>query len=223
MKKYAILFALAAISSTAHAVLLYQNNVQTGFRYQPSSATHLTFDDIQISTSLLGSSTSVDLTRVSVGIRQIGGDAGSDVDIWIGTGNGAGSLSTITKIGTANIGASASSRTVLLSVTSGLPTNYALDMTSFAGKGTMFVGVGFTSTASTIGWRITNGPDANADYFLDVDTTTLTQNAFFFGGSPVATFYAEVEGRPSVVPEPATMTALGLGVLAVARKRMKKA
>src|SRR5262245_60155638 len=55
---------------------LYDNSVQTGFRYNPGSSpigplNPITYDDVPIPVGLLGGFGSIDVTRVTVGIRQV--------------------------------------------------------------------------------------------------------------------------------------------------------
>src|SRR5262249_25613337 len=131
-----------------------------------------------------------------------------------------------TSFGMVNLPAQAASVTSLVVLGDGVTPmfNVPLNSTLISGFGTFAIRVRPSDTGRLNGWRLPSGRDANADVFWQYDPGHTGQPndeaSFFFGGTPTnpaATFYIVVEGNP--VPEPATIGLLGLGVVALLRRR----
>lgn len=226
-------YFIGAADLTPRATL-YTNTTQTGFRYTPGGAApvdnrRVAFDDVPIPVARLGGNVWVDLTQVSVGIRQVAGAPATTVNIYTATlTTGPTPPATEldppgTLICTANLPAAAASVTTVVNCGNGINVfaNVPLNMTLLNGFGTFAVGVKLSDTGGLNGWRLTSGPDANADVFWQFDKkATPPTAAFFFGGTPTnpaATFYISVLGNPS--PEPASLALIGLGALMLLRRR----
>lgn len=222
--------------------VVYDASTQTGFRYNagqagtttPADNRRVAFDDIPIPNATLNGATSLDVCRVTVGIRQVAGAPATDVNVFWST------LTTTvtapdteidipaTLLGTVSLPAAAATVTSLVSIgTSGGPTlfNVPLNSTIINGFGTFAIGVGLSSTDGLNGWRLTNGPSANANVFWQYDPGLTGQPnpeaAFLFSQAtppnPLACFYVVIEGTP--VPTPGSVTLLGLAGLIAARRR----
>jgi len=205
--------------------VIYQNTTETGSRYAPAAPTtgpllNVTFDDIPIPLANIGGATTVDVTKVTVGIRRAGtGSAppGAPCDIsayWATATTEVTDPDTeldqpINLIGSVSLPAptAAGFTTELVTFGDGTTTLFTVDLndTVITGGGgpfgTFLLGLTITPGASTPnGWRLTNGPDANADVFWDLDQNTGEENAFFFGAppAPLAIFYAVIEGAAAV-------------------------
>ncbi|MGE3108165.1 MAG: hypothetical protein AB7G11_09960 [Phycisphaerales bacterium] len=222
--------------------VVYDASTQTGFRYNAGQAGTTTpadnlrtpYDDVPIPNAILNGATSLDVCRVTVGIRRLTGAPATDVSVYWST------LTTMVMapdteidlpsnlIGTVSLPAAAATATELVSLgTSGGPTlfNVPLNSTLISGFGTFAIGMNLSSTDPLNGWRITNGPSANANVFWQHDPNHTGQAndeaAFLFSSAnppnPPATFFIIVEGTP--VPAPGAAALLGLGGLLAARRR----
>lgn len=234
MKRFAIL-ALALVSVSANAVVLYSNTVETGSRWNPGISAGLgtpnvAFDDVNVAAANNPSSLPLQITRVTVGLRRAADSPANGVNLFWAEGNlAAGTVNASNYIGSQAL--AARSGTGFITELVSISTNFIVnpDFTSNAGFGSFFIGISLdnnnaspSGVAQPTGWRLTNGPDANADFMIIRDGgPNGTQGTAWFGGppNPSATFYIVVEGQP--VPEPATMAVLGVGALALVRKRRK--
>jgi uncharacterized repeat protein (TIGR01451 family) len=190
---------------TESRATLYTNTTQTGSRFNPGNTTFIVYDDVPIPVARLGASSSVDLTQVTVGIRQVAGAPAVNVDIFVSTltSNPTAPDTEINPPGTflctVALPARSASTTSLATCGTGTTTiaTVPLNMDLVAGSGTFAVGVRLSEFASGFnGWRLTSGPDPNGDYFWLYDPAGPTESVNWFGGSPVATFYIDVQGTP---------------------------
>src|SRR5688572_201763 len=76
------------------AGILYSNTTETGSRFNPGTGgtvagtgvqQDVTFDDIAIPNARLGGATSVDITKITVGIRRAGNAPATDINLFWGT------------------------------------------------------------------------------------------------------------------------------------------
>lgn len=82
-------------------------------------------------------------------------------------------------------------------------TNLPLDMGFVPGYGALAVGVSIGNANTNNGWRLTSGPDANVDAWVEYDTEVTPAESFlFFGGSPASTFYIQVYGNVVAATSP---------------------
>lgn len=222
--------------------LVYNSVTETGVRANagqagftagaPADPTRTLFDDVPIPVSILGTATSLDVCRVTVGIRRIANAPATDVNVFWTT-----LTTTVTTpdtnldtppilLGTVPLavnGATAVTQLVTFGVTGG-PTlfNVPLNNTIFAGFGAFSIGVGLSNTSIDNGWRVANGPSANATgifWLYDPNHTAgpNTEGGFAFAAPTPSSFYIVVEGNP--VPAPGAFALLGLGGLLAARRR----
>lgn len=231
---FAVLGGALLLASAADAALLYSRATETGFRFTPGGGTvqdanRIAIDDVPIPVARLGTFTSIDVTRVTVGIRRLAGAPATSVDVyWTGFTTTVTAPDTNVNtppnlIGSVGLGATAAAVTTLVTFGDGVTPmfNAALNMDLIAGFGTLGIGVRLSDTGGLNGWRLTSGVDANADIFWMYDPGHTGQPndeaGVFFNGNPIASFYIIVEGE--AVPEPASFGLLGLGGLALLRRR----
>jgi hypothetical protein len=144
--------------------LVYDSSTQTGFRFNPGAAggttpadnARVAFDDVPIPDATLMGATSLDVCRLTVGIRRLASAPATDVSVYWST------LTTIvtapdtnldlpaTLLGTVSLAANGTT-TVTELVTfgsSGGPTlfNVPLNLTLFSGFGAFTVGVNLSNT-----------------------------------------------------------------------------
>jgi hypothetical protein len=234
MKRFLALAAVAAVVVPANAVVLYTNTTETASRFNPglykanSTDQAITFDDCTMGTGTYGAGNSLQITRITVGIRRLASAPAVDVSAyWADNTNpapGGFVAGTPNFIGTNSLlvnGASAVTQQVVFG--DGVNTMFTVtpNETAFAGFGTFFVGVKFSNNNANNGWRITNGPDANVNAMVLYDPTDGDQGIFGFGSTgPAATFWLKVEGN--AVPEPGTIAAIAAGLAAIAARRFRK-
>lgn len=234
-------------ASLSQAVLLYSNTSETGFRANPGNASLIWFDDAPILLSSLPTNTTgVQPTDVTVGIRRLANAPAVDVTIYTAAFDTSLNLvaSSITSLGTTSLAANGAS-SVTSQVTRTASSPYTVPLVADATFGYMAVGVSLSESASGLnGWRITNnmgiasfgspnglgtnvaGSAPNINLFWQWDPGTSTQTLFNFGftganqaTNPPASFFVRLNGNP--VPEPASLAVLGVGAMALLRKRRK--
>lgn len=226
--------------------LVYDSSVQTGFRANagqagfttgaPADPTRVLFDDVPITAAVLGGATSLDVCRVTVGIRRLANAPATDVNVFWST------MTTMvtapdtnldtppTLLGTVSLAANgAAGLTELVTFGStGGPTlfNVPLNGDLLTGFGTFAIGVSLSNADGANGWRITSGPAANANVFWLYDPNHTAQmndeGAYAFSNTnppnPPSSFYLIVEGNP--VPAPGAAALLGLaGFMGFRRRR----
>jgi len=225
--------------------LVYSSTVETGFRANGGQAgftanatadgTRALFDDVPVPAATLNGATSLDVCRITVGIRRLANAPATDVNVFwssMTTTVVAPDTNLDTPpnlLGTVSLaanGAAAALELVTFGVTGG-PTlfNVPLNGDLFAGFGTFSVGVGLSNPDGNNGWRITSGASANANIFwlydpnLSAQATNEGAYAFNNGNppNPPSSFYLVVEGNP--VPTPAGASVLALLSLGALRRR----
>lgn len=223
--------------------ILYMNNVETGSRYNPGVGGNpagsgvqpdVIYDDIPIPAERLGGMTSIEVTRVTVGIRRAGTAPATDINLFWATATTGTSLPDTeldgpgTMFGSVSLAArnEAAFITELVTVGDGVtplftvPLNMNLVGTNPGDYGTFMIGVQITDTSEGTlnGLRLTSGPDGNANVFWLYDSDLENpERRVGFAAPTLATFYIIVEGNP--VPAPGAAALLALGGLAAARRR----
>jgi hypothetical protein len=247
------LAALLAVASSAQAAIIYDASVQTASRVNvgqagffgagdTGSGARVIFDDVPISNATLGLNTSLQVTKVTVGIRQVGTVAApapaTDVSVFWTTFN-SGAVAPDTQIdipsnliGTTNIAASTVGVTTLVSFGDGVAPLFTvpLNTTLIAGFGSFGLGVNLSNINGANGWRLTTPAVGSANaggavWAHDPAQTSGLAGApteigpFNFGAppAPAATFYIVLEGTP--VPEPTTLSLLAVGGLMLLKRR----
>jgi hypothetical protein len=220
--------ALAASAGVANAALIYTNTTQTGSRYNPGAGAggtpNITIDDVPFALADTGGATHLEITKVTIGLRRQGSSSpAQQLNFYATSFSGTSILSPMLLGGFAiPAGTGTAFFTDIhtlgdgVSVLGTVPLDYAL----LAGFGTAGIGISFSDTLSTTGWRVTNGPsvNANAGWVWDQDASTQFGPFVFSGTNPPAvTFYLVVEGN--FVPTPGSLALVGLGGLVVARRR----
>lgn len=248
MKLYVLgLAALAAAS--AQAITLYDMTpaggaAETGFRYFPGAQTGDTsgtlfnkaLDDVLIPTSVTPVNSVVDVTRVTFGIRRLANAQSCTITGYFAVPSDPPStgwpLTNVTQFGAPVVLAAngASSVTQQVAIGDGVNTLFTVtpNYTALATNNLSLMAVGLKISlpapdANQLnGWRIMTPNVSFLDAFWAEDAGAATpSNYVWFGGSPPAQFYMRIEGNVRVVPEPATMAALGMGALALIRRRRK--
>ncbi len=224
MKKlYTLLFLVTVLAVTnLHAQTLYTNTVQTGFRFNPgvgvSGTPIITFDDINIPSSVINDADSIGFTKIKVGIRRLANAPAVTVNVYLTGADPIYPTLTFldsfpavppTLIGSFSLPANGpASQTQILSIGDSVNIfqSIAKDTGNIAiGFQTVFLGVSFSAVDANAsnGWRLTSGPDANFDvlWSYDVDDVVAPRTAAGLTGA-VSTFYAEAFGRPTYAPIP---------------------
>ncbi len=222
---------------------LYTNNVETGSRYNPGTGgnpdgsgiqPNVVFDDIPIPAARLGGMTSVEVTRVTVGIRRAADAPATDINLFWATATTGTTLPDTELDGPGTMFGSVSLEarndvgfvTELVSVGDGVtpmftvPLNMDLIGTNPGDYGTFMIGVQITDTTAGAlnGLRLTSGPDGNANVFWLYDSDLPDpERRVGFAAPTLSTFYIIVEGNP--VPAPGAAALMALGGLVAARRR----
>lgn len=235
MKKSLALIVLAA-ASLSHAQL-YTRVVETGSRFNPATAgttasTTIVYDDVNVATAQNPLSQPLRITRVTVGMRRAADAPAVSVSAYWTTGSflGTPTLGTDNLIGSQALALRAGTGFVTELVT--FNTNFVVtpNFVDQPGFGQFFIGVNISNnvtsglgTTGPTGWRITSGAGMSEDRFLmrDFVAGPVTGPWNFGGTTTPGSFYIALEGQP--VPEPASMVALGLGIMGIfSRKRRQK-
>jgi hypothetical protein len=195
--------------------VLYANTTETGSRYNPAASTAgpevvRTLDDIPIPLANIGGATTIDVTKVTYGIRRLANAPATTITAyWSTVTTEATAPDTqldvpTTLIGTAALPANGTAAvTELVSFGDGTSTLFTVDLNDTiiaGGFGTFATGVSIdppNALNPNNGWRITNGPDANVDAFWRHDPNDDSEAFLWFGGAPAnppGTFYIIVEG-----------------------------
>lgn len=244
------LACLLFTATTANAIIVHTANVETGSRLNASQSgifgagtladnTRVLYDDVPIQAALVGAATSLDVTRITVGIRQLANAPATDVSLFWSTFTTTvvapdSNLDTPGNfVATQPLAGSLVAVTSLMTFGDGITTmfNAPLNTTLFAGGiGAFSVGLRFSNTSNLNGWRVATP----APTFLNSGTGWIHDAAGTLGiagnpaevtfnlgapPNPPATFYLIVEGN--LVPEPGSLGLLTLGALAIVRRRRK--
>ncbi|MBK8268009.1 MAG: PEP-CTERM sorting domain-containing protein [Planctomycetes bacterium] len=238
--------ALLAVASSAQAAIVYDASIQTGFRTNVGQAGFFTgatadsarvnFDDVLIPAATLGLNTLLEVTKVTVGIRQVAGAPATDVLVSWTTFtttpiapdshiDSPGSL-----IGTQSLGAAAAAVTSIVTIGDGITPLFTapLNLSLIPGFGSFALGVQLSSTSNLNGWRNTtpavgfaNANQAAWMYDPNHTATANTEVLYSFGvpsaSVPPSTYYIVIEGTP--VPEPTTLSMLAIGGLMLLKRR----
>jgi len=240
---------VAGLSATAQAAIIYDASVQTGSRVNVGQAgffgaatvasnSRILFDDVPISNLARGAATALEVTRVTVGIRQVAGAPATSVSLyWSSLTTNVTSPDTqidtpSNLIGNANLGAVTASVTSLVSIGDGVNPIFTVPFNTdlITGFGSFAVGVQLGSTDGLNGWRATTPAvgfanaasavwayDAGGISGLAGSPTEFGPFGFGAAPNPPATFYIVVEGN--FVPTPGAAVLLGLSGLIAARRR----
>ena len=238
-KSYLALASAIAIgiAASAEAAVVYTANIEGGSRFNNGVPTTITFDDVPIPASRLnaGAATAIDITKITIGIRQAAADPGTVVNFFAfnpdadGLPVPAGPLSSLGSF-TVSANGGAGFRTVLATVGDGVGVlsrvgvNYSF-LTPPGTFGTIMVGATLSTTTTNIGIRNATGPDANVNSQFGLLRTTVNPPdptvdgyGYSFGaGTTTAQFYIIVEGN--AVPEPVSLGALAMGGMIFAHRR----
>lgn len=215
-----LLIAMGVVAAVgAQAVVLYSNTTQTGFRFGGTSG-NITFDDVLVPVARNSTGGPMKITSVSVGLRRITGAQAVTADLYWAGINSTPRIESVRHVTTFTRGALVgSSVTEVLTVSNAGGLFYVDPNNSLVtGYSAFAIGLKLTGDTASNGWRMTSGPDANIDAFWDY-TNPTTQTFSYFGGTPAATFYINVEGEP--VPEPGTIAAIGLGLVGIIARRRR--
>jgi MYXO-CTERM domain-containing protein len=228
----ALALLLSAVAgSTANAALMYGGGTETGSRFTPGAGV-ITY--MNCFTPVTGGMNQLQLESVEVGIRRVI-SAGALVDVGIniyaaqmtydGVNFGRGTNTLL--FSSTSLGAGAASLTQLVSTGIIAGPTLNLETTSNAGLGGWWIGVELTgaNAANTLnGWRVTNAPTTGASIngfgMFNNAGSGVFQTFFAFGtppGSSPSRFLTNVNG--TLVPAPGAAALLGLGGIAVIRRR----
>jgi hypothetical protein len=205
--------------SRSVAAVLYSNTIETTYSFNPGGeyegaldraydARRVAFDDIPIPNECLGAATSVEIKKITVGIRRQNLAPATDVDIYVAsvtTGPTPPDTeldSPGVKVGTVSLPENGTTAvTVPVSVGTGATTliNVPLNSTLEPGYGFIAMGVRFSDPFEGNAWRLSTGPDANADVIWEYDpflTAHPNPESHFTFGTVLTVFYVEIEGTP---------------------------
>ncbi len=227
--KSAIVVSALFLTAAANASVIYTNTTQTGSRFNPGADTSgtpiISIDDVPFSLAATGGATHVEITKVTVGLRRQGASSPAQTLNFFSASFNGNTINQPSLLGSLQIPAGTGTAFVtdIFSLGDGVNVlgTVPLDYNLLAGFGTVGVGISYTDTAAgaTTGWRVTNGPDANANAFWQwLPDGAAPAGPFTFGATgPAATFYLVVEGN--FVPAPGAAALLGLGGLVTLRRR----
>lgn len=219
--------AIATLAGAAQATVAYSFTTETGSRWTPT-ANVINFDDVFIDNALIGGNNAITLDSVTVGIRRLAGAGATTVNVYAapmltGDVNTSAALGTPILIGSVNLGPQVAAATVPVTVNAPLTTillnsGIAGATPLFSG---MFIGVQVTNLDTLQGWRIVSGGTVGANFTdrlftYNTATNTATGPVAFAPPTPNAT-YTIIDG--TFVPTPGALGLVGLGGLAVARRR----
>ncbi|GJQ28301.1 MAG: hypothetical protein HBSAPP03_01850 [Phycisphaerae bacterium] len=222
--------AFAAMAGVANAAVVYTNTTQTGSRYQPGAdiggTPNIVIDDVPFPVGMTGGATHVEITKMTIALRRQGASSPAQTVNFYTTTFTATAINAPSLLGSINIpvGTGTAFFTDIHSIGDGstvmatVPLDYAL----IAGFGTIGAGISFSDTAATAttGWRVTSGPDANANagwLWLPDQASQFGPFTFSGTGAPSVTFYIVIEGN--FVPAPGSLALVGLGGLVALRRR----
>jgi hypothetical protein len=232
-----LILALVGVAMPADAGVVYSNTSPIPYIANPGRGGIISgtgvqqdvlFDDVPIPDDRLFGRDMLEVTRVTVGVGRIADAPPVDATLYWAT-----ATTTVTHpdtqldapghlIGTGSVTGTAPPQTFiteLVVIGDGVSTLFTvpLNRTMFSDFGTFLIGVQFSNDDMRNGWRLTGGPDLNADWFWQYDTDRPIPEVVTPERPQFATFYIEIEGRP--VPEPATLGLLAPGALLVLRRR----
>lgn len=233
MKKISVLLALSALAGAASAQSVIYNTVASSYTYYTGTGNQLAGDNVFLPTLTGGQS--YDITSFSfVAFATAAGTYSVPITVnFYDTVNSSGTAFTnlvkSVSTGISNFTASGAGSGSLFTLSN-------LDIPLAATQGTLGYGVSFqfgTTTSSTggtgaltIGYTSAGSSVAGSGYstgeFIDTSNDGILQsNEFYTLGSTTVYKNIAMSLTANAVPEPSTVAALGLGAVAVLRRRKK--
>lgn len=226
--------------------------IEAPIRYNPSNPNVIVFDDIPIPVSLLKvagrSADFVEVDAVTVGIRRLASSPPVAVSLFA-AGFQSGfldsafgvDLSSIRYLGGQTLPTSISSPITTPVSLFLAPNPVQIPLVYFGDYGYLALGVAFSNPSASNGWRVmastTNDPfigcdagvglgPSNLGCFWEVDSLSGTEFVYTgFNtsiGAVAGAFYAQVNGRPTLVPTPGPLPLLGALAAFSAARRLRR-
>ena len=217
MKKFLLsLSIIASFNSYTYSQQLYDNSTQTGSRFNPgkgqSGTPKVGFDDVNVSSTLVNGTDSINIKKIKIGIRQISAASATSVKIYYSvvddTATLIGNLIKIPPVllGTVSLPANTTGANVLSIVSLGDSINTLFSVKTdtgnlISGYSSFFIGVALTNDDPLNGIRLTSGPDANVNtMWIYNSDSTVPRIASGFAAPTLATFYIQVYGSTTTLP-----------------------
>lgn len=212
---FLIFLFFSGFASTAQ--VLYRNNIPYGSAWPPGLGTGdnpiIMFDDINIASSIIGAADSIGITQVKFAIATAADAPGGTVKLFMTTIDPKvstyDSLPAIPPklVGTLELPPGDQSGIYVLG--DSINPFYTLKADTgylYNGYQTFFLGASFSNNVT--GWALSTGPDFNEDAAFEYDSLDIndSRKVFWFGGTPRATFYAEVFGKMIAAASPVPVT-----------------
>ena len=201
MKKIIYTFLVGLMPMLAAAQTpIYDNSSQTGSRQSQVNPNAIYFDDAAISNATLGTSTSLSVTQVSVGIRRLAGASSVDVNVY----GIASSLNNYVRLGSQSFGLNSSNITQVVTFGDGVTpiwtTPLIVDTPRFK---TAYFGVRLSNPDANNGWRICaypSGANTTRWTYGRMDTTNFSVSIVNYVGNTQGSFYLQIFANPVVLP-----------------------
>lgn len=208
-----LLIVCCAFPFISPSQVLYKNNISAvpSLAYNPGPGTGgkpiIMFDDVNISSGLIGNADSIGITQLKVAIGRTAGAPAVTVNLYITGIDPAAttfdSLPAVPPRFLASFNLAFGDPSTLIVVGDSANPFYTIKTDTgyvYTGYQTIFVGASFSTPDITTGWLLSTGPDYNDDVAFQFDSLNLIlpRFAFNFGGTtddPVASFYTEAYGK----------------------------